>query len=215
MGGVFWKIQDYNSMSKRKIIIIASVFAIISLLGAGGFYVLRSKNVETPQQDVPVATQEKNYFEINDELAGVYFKIGKKFERMPAQKLQLKNLSFIYGFSAKDDASVGCFVSQTKREKEGQVTVGDLRDGVFSQLQKIDANAKIDAAKVIEVGENSNKGARLEMSYTEGEKTPMAQWEVVGITARTATFAFCTLPKAVLDLYQEDLNLFLDSVRIK
>jgi hypothetical protein len=199
-------------MSKRKIIIIASVFAAILLLGTGGFYFFKSK--PKPEEKAPVVV-EKNYFEINDELAGVYFKIGKKFERMPAQKLQLKNLSFIYGFSAKDDASVGCFVSQTKREKEGQVTVGDLRDGVFSQLQKIDANAKIDAAKVIEVGENSNKGARLEMSYTEGEKTPMAQWEVVGITAKTATFAFCTLPKAVLDLYQEEVELFLDSVRIK
>lgn len=215
MGGVFWKIQDYNPMSKRKIIIIASVFATILLLGAGGFYILKIKNVETPRRDVSATTQEKNYFEINDELAGVYFKIGKNFERMPARELQLKNPSFIYGFSAKDDVGVGCFISQTKREKEGQVTVGDLRDGVFSQLQKIDANAKIDAAKVIEVGENSNKGARLEMSYVEGEKTPMVQWEVVGITARTATFAFCTSPKAVLDLYQEDLNLFLDSVRIK
>jgi hypothetical protein len=212
MGGVFWKIQDYNSMSKSKIIISISVVVIILLLGAGGVYFFKSK--PKPEEKAPVAV-EKNYFEINDELAGVYFKIGKKFERMSAQKLQLKNLSFIYGFSAKDDASVGCFVSQTKREKEGQVTVGDLRDGVFSQLQKIDANAKIDAAEVVEVGENSNKGAKLKMSYTESDKTPMVQWEMVGITQETATFAFCALPKAVLDLYQEDVDLFLNSLRIK
>lgn len=215
MGGAFWKIQDYNSMSKPKIIIIASVFIIILLLGAGGFYVLKNKNRETPQRGVSTVAQEKNYFEINDESAGVYFKIGKKFERISAQQLQLKNPSFVYGFSAKDDSGVGCFIAQTKREKEGQVTVGNLRDGVFSQLQKIDASAKIDAAEVVEVGENSNKGAKLKMSYIENDKTPMAQWEVVGITQKTATFAFCTLPKAVLDLYQEEVELFLNSVKIK
>lgn len=198
-------------MSKPKIIISISLVLIILLLGAGGFYFFKSKS--KPGEKVPVVA-EKNYFEVNDESAGVYFKIGKKFERMPARELQLKNPSFIYGFSAKDDSNVGCFIAQTKREKEGQVTVGNLRDGVFLQLQKIDASAKIDAAEVIEVGENSNKGAKLKMSYAESDKTPMAQWEVVGITQKTATFAFCALPKAVLELYQDEVDLFLDTLRI-
>ncbi|MDO9231134.1 MAG: hypothetical protein Q7U36_01485 [bacterium] len=194
-------------MTRKKIILI--IIAIILLFG-GSFFAYRK--FFQKKEAVPV---EKNYFEINDEASGIYFRVGKKFERMPARDLQSKNPNFIYGFSAKDDASVNCFVSQTKREKEGQMTVGNLRDGVFLQLQKIDANAKIDSAEVIEIGENSNKGAKLEMSYTEGKKIPMLQWEVVGITAKTATFAFCTSPKAVLDLYKEDFNLFLDSVRIK
>jgi hypothetical protein len=89
-----------------------------------------------------------------------------------------------------------------------------LRDGVFSQLQKIDANARIDSAEIVDIGENSNKGAKLKMSYIEGEKIPMIQWETVGITNDRATFAFCAAPKAVIDLYREDFDLFLESVRI-
>ncbi|MFA6159499.1 MAG: hypothetical protein WC678_00205 [Parcubacteria group bacterium] len=197
-------------MNRKKIIGIGLAIFVILVLGA--FYFLKFQNKPVEKE---IKKQEKNYFEINDELIGVTFWVGKKFERISAQQLQLKNPSFVYGFSAKDDASVGCFVSQTKREREGQVTVGNLRDGVFSQLQKIDADAKIDSAEVIEIGENSNKGAKLEMSYTDGEKIPTLQWEVVGITAKIATFAFCTSPKAVLDLYKEDFNLFLDSVRIE
>lgn len=200
-------------MSKKNIFILISVIAII-LMGAGAFYwfKIKSNPVKTPQRDVSV---EKNYYEINDELAGVSFKIGKKFDRMPAQQLQIKNPSFIYGFLAKDDANINCFISQTQRENPGVVKVAELRDGVLEQLKKSNPDARLDEASIIEVGENNNKGAKLKMSYTEADKNLMIQWEVAGITEKKATFAFCSAPQAVLDLYQEDLDLFLDSVRIK
>lgn len=202
-------------MLKKNAIILIFIIAII-LLGAGAFYFLkfRNKPEETASSAVLAEEAGKNYFEINDESAGVYFKIGKKFDRMPASQLQKKNFSFIYGFYAKDDDSVACYISQTQREKPGAVKVSDLRDGVFEQVKKIYADAKLDSAEVAEVGENNNKGAKLKMSYTDAD-IPKLQWEVAGITDKTATFAFCEFPQAVIDLYQEDVNLFLDSIRLK
>ena len=145
--------------------------------------------------------------------AGVFF-VFQKFERMSARDLQVKNASFVYGFSASDDKTVACYISQTKREKPGGVMVSELRDGVFEQVKKTYPDTRLDAAEVVDVGENNNQGAKLKMSYTNAN-TPMLQWEVAGITDKVATFAFCELPAAVLDLYQEDINLFLDSIRLK
>lgn len=184
---------------------------MIILLGAGAFYFFKLKNKSAEK----IQTQgEKNYYEINDESAGVSFKIGKKFDRIPAQQLQIKNPSFVYGFLAKDDAGVSCFISQTKRENSGAVKVVQLRDGVLEQLKKSNPDAEISEAKIVDVGENNNKGAGIKMSYTENN-APMVQWEAVGITDKMATFALCNAPKAVIDLYKDDFDLFLDSVRIK
>lgn len=199
----------------KKTTITAIIFFCVLAASASAFYFLKSKNKLAEEARSNKIQQEKNYFEINDELAGVAFKIGKKFNRMSAQQLQVKNASFIYGFFAADDKTVACYISQTKREKEGQITVGKLRDGVFEQIKKIHDDAKIDSAEIIEIGESNNKGVKLKMSYTEVDKVPMFQWEVVGITNKTATFAFCELPQAVVELYKDDMNLFLDSVRIK
>ena len=198
-------------MDKKKIIILISVI-VIALLSISAFYFFKSRSQSAEKM---LAPEEKNYFLINDEFAGVSFKISKKFDRMLAQQLQIKNPSFVYGFLSRDDAKVNCFISQTQREAPGIVKVADLRDGVMEQLKKSNPDARMDEAIIIEIGENNNKGAKLKMSYTEAEKASMIQWEVAGITEKRATFAFCNAPQAVLDLYQEDLNLFLDSVRIK
>ena len=192
-----------------------AVFFCVLAAFVGGFYFLKSKSKLVEEARNNQIQSEKNYFEINDESAGVSFKISKKFERMPARELQVKNASFIYGFSASDDKTAACYISQTQRENSGVVKVADLRDGVFEQIKKIYADAKIDSAEVIDIGENNNKGAELKMSYTEADKVPMLQWETVGITNKTASFAFCSSPKAVIELYEDDFNLFLDSVRIK
>ena len=188
------------------------MIAVILLLGASGFWLVKFKNRSAEK---PQGSQEKNYFEINDELAGIYFKVGKKFDRMSANQLQTKNPNFIYGFSAKSDSSAACFISQTKRQQQGQITVGQLRDGVFEQMKRANPDAKIDEAKIIDTGENNNKGIKMKMSYADVDKTPMIQWETVGITDKLSTFAFCNCPRAVIELYQEEFELFLNSLRIK
>lgn len=200
-------------MQNKKIltIIIASLF--LAALIIGGFfaykYYFSQKNQKTAE-----APKEKNYFEINDESAGVSFKISKKFERMPARDLQIKNANFIYGFSASDDKTVACYISQTRRDKPGVVKVSELRDGVFAQMKKTFPDARLDSAEIMDIGENNNKGARLKISYTDGN-IPKFQWEAAGITDKTASFAFCEFPRAVIDLYKEDVNLFLDSIKLK
>ena len=197
-------------MSKKKITFLIIGLATIAIGGVLFYqeYFKKSSEKKTAQQ-----TQEKNYYEIDDELAGVSFKIGKKFERLPSQKLHVENPSFIYGFMAVDDKNVNCYISQTKRENQGVVKVMDLRDGVFEQVKKVYTDVKLDEAEVVEVGENNNKGAKLKMSYINGN-VHYIQWEVAGISQKMATFAFCEAPKAVLDLYRDDLELFLNSVRI-
>lgn len=210
------KIKTLFPMARKKTIVASVIIFCVLMAGAGAFYFLkfRNKPAEIASSAILAEEARKNYFEINDELTGIYFKIGKNFDRMPASQLQTKNFSFIYGFYAKDDDSVACYISQTQREKLGAVKVSDLRDGVFEQVKKIYADAKLDSAEVTEVGENNNKGARLKMNYTDAN-VPKFQWEVAGITDKTATFAFCEFPQAVIDLYREDVNLFLDSLRIK
>lgn len=203
-------------MGAKKNILPAIAVLVIAMLGVSVFWFWKMKNKPAEIASSAILAEEarKNYFEINDELAGVSFKIGKNFNRMPAQQLQMKNPNFIYGFFAKDDNSIACFISQTKREQGGQITVGKLRDGVLEQLKKSNPDANLDEAQIIDIGENNNKGAKLKMSYTEADKIPMIQWEIAGITDKTATFAFCASPKAVVELYEGDFNLFLDSVKI-
>lgn len=198
-------------MNRKKIIAMALVVFMVVALGVGAFYFLKIKS--KPDEKSPILA-EKNYFEINDEASGISFKISKKFERVPARDLQVKNTSFIYGFSALDDKTVVCYISQTQRDKPGIVTVANLRDGVFKQVQKTFADARLDSAEIADVGENNNKGARLKISYTDAN-IPKFQWEVAGITDKTTSFAFCEFPQAVIDLYERDVNLFLDSIKIR
>lgn len=201
-------------MKRKKIIIIISTIFVSVFLSGGGFWWYQ-KFQESGESDAKAETPvEKSYFEINDEVAGVYFKVSKNFDRMSARDLQVKNGSFIYGFSASDDKTVTCYISQTKREQPGVVKVSELRDGVFEQVKKTFSDAKLHTQEVVEVGENNNKGAKLKMSYTNAN-IPMLQWEVVGITSTVATFGFCELPAAVLDLYRSDIELFLDSLKVK
>ena len=106
----------------------------------------------------------KDYFEINDDLAGVYLRVGKNFERIPSVELQAKNPMFIYGFRAKSDKDAYCVVSQTKKVSNVEVKFSDVEDGIIEQLKKSATNVSVDAKKVVEVGENNN-GARLNLSY--------------------------------------------------
>lgn len=200
-------------MGKKKTIIIFTTIAIVALLGGGSFLTYQKffQKENIAKTEVPV---EKNYFEINDETAGIYFRISKNFDRMTAQELQMKSPVFIYGFKAKNDKTAYCIISQTKRDRPGIMKVIDLRDGVLDQVKKSYPDAVLDNSEIVSVGENNKLGPKLQMSYTDNS-VPKIQWEIVGITEKTATFAFCVAPKAVLDLYQDDFNLFLNSVRIK
>ncbi len=197
----------------KKTIIALVIFLGILLAGGGVFYFLKSKNKPVEKAETQ---PEKNYFEINDETIGVNFKISKHFKRMPSTELQAMNSGFLYGFSANDDSKVKCYISQTKRSQEGQVTLSFLRDGVFEQIKKNKPDANLDDAEIIEIGDNNNKGVKLKMSYSDANQNniPVIQWEITGITNKSATFAFCVSPKAVIDLYTEDFNLFLESLRI-
>lgn len=205
-------------MARKKTIIGLVIFLGILLAGGGVFYFLkfRNKSAEIASSAILAEEARKNYFEINDETIGVNFKISKQFKRMSSTDLQAMNAGFLYGFSANDDSKVKCYISQTKRPQEGQVALSFLRDGVFEQIKKNKQDANLDDAQIIEIGDN-NKGVKVKMSYSDANQNnmPVIQWEIAGITNKSATFAFCVSPKAVIDLYKEDIDLFLDSVRIK
>lgn len=197
---------------KRKYAIIAAVFFVLAAIIVGGFFYWKHNvNKIKPEEKI----QEKFFYEINDETIGVNFKIGKNFGRMSSNELQAMNSGFLYGFSIKDDSKAKCYVSQTKRSQGGQVALSFLRDGVFEQIKKNKQDANLDDAQIIDIGDD-NKGVKLKISYSDTNQNniPTVQWEVVGITQKTATFAFCSSPKAVIDLYKDDFNLFLDSLRI-
>jgi len=157
--------------------------------------------------------QEKNYFEINDDVLGVKFHLSKNFYHLTAQAVSVKNPDFIYGFSAKDDMDVYCVISQDKMEQPGAVKLEYLRDGVYNQIRKKYPDAKLESYEVVNLGW-SNNGVRLIVNYTDNAIT-MVQWEVAGINGESATFAFCNSPKTKLNLYKEDFNLFLDSIEVK
>ena len=204
-------VKIWFAFGEKKIIIIISVILVVAFLGAASF--LAYCKFFKKHDNQIIQQPEKNYFEINDEPSGVYFHISKNFDRMTAQELQLKNPVFIYGFSAKNDKSVYCVVSQTKRDKPGVMKVSDLGNGVLAQIKKSFPDASFESTDIAKVGDGNN-GAKIKINYTDN-KIPIIQQEIVGITDTTATFAFCIVPKAVVDLYQDDINLFLDSVRIK
>jgi len=105
-------------MQKKKILIYILIILIGLLLGAGGIWFWKMKNnkpAEIASSAILAKEARKNYFEINDETAGVFFRISKNFDRMTAQELQLKNPVFMYGFFSRSDKSSYCVISQTKR----------------------------------------------------------------------------------------------------
>jgi len=199
-------------MDKKKFIIIVVVFSIIGALMGESFFIYR-KFFKKEDAIKIVAATEKRYFEINDEAIGVQFYASKNFDRMSSQELQLKNPSFLYGFNARSDKNIYCTVSQTVREKPGIVKVSDLRDGVLSQIKKTYSDAKLESAEIVDVGENNNKGIKVGVGYTDNG-IAMIQQEVVGITNKTATFMFCVAPRSVINLYKDDFDLFLNSIKI-
>lgn len=209
-------------MDGKKIIAIACIFVMTPLLVVVGFFAYQKyhkadmSQQETGQQETKqqeAAQTEKNYFEINDELAGVNFKIPKNFERIPTDQLRVKNPNFIYGFSVNDNKALNCFVSQTAREKPGAIKISYLRDGILEQMRKTFPDAKLDSAEMLDLG-NKNMGVKFFFDYVDNE-APMLQMEVVGVTDKTATFAFCIVPAQAKDSYWDNLNLFLDSLQIK
>lgn len=197
-----------------KIFIVGSLILLIA--GGGFLYWGKIKNDNEQKKQEEDKPQKKNYYEIKDETIGVNFRISKRFERMSSTDLRAMNSGFLYGFSTDEDSLVKCYVSQTKRPQSGPVALSVLRDGVFGEIKKNKKDAILDDAQIVEVGEN-NKGAKLKMSFVDSNQgdIPVIQWEIVGITNSAATFAFCNSPKAVIDMYQADFDLFLDSVRIK
>ncbi len=210
--------QIPNPKAKYGIHIAISIFILLAVLAIGGFFVYKyyfsQKNEKTAE-----VSEEKNYFKISDEAAGVFFKVGKRFKRMSAERLRLQNPSFIYGFWAEDDNEVNCFVSQTERKEGGNIVLSKLRDGILEKLKETNPDVKLDEAEIIEIGKDeNNKGAKLKMSYSgekDGKKIGYVQWETAGITEKSTVFAFCSAPQAVIELYRDDLDLFLDSVKIR
>lgn len=207
-----------NFFIKRPILTTIVFLAVISIAVFGYHYwsvkvakVMEDQKKKTAENQ-PAET-EKDYFQVNDESLGVSFKISKNFDRVASADLQKKNPNFIYGFLAKDDKEISCIVSQTKREKPGTVKLSDLRDGVFEQIKKNYEEANLDQAEIVDVGEN-NKGAKLKMTYKHLDKQ-YVQWELVGVTDQRATFSFCVAPKAVEDLYKDNFDLFVNSLRIR
>lgn len=196
----------------KKIILIILSFLIIFALAIGAYFAYQ-KFFSKEKVIKNEKTTEKNYFEIEDETAGISFNVSKNFDRMTAQELQTKNAAFIYGFSAKNNKNIRCIVSQTAIEKKGVIKVADLRDGVLEQVRKSFTDVSLESAKIAIVGANNNKGAKLKINYTE-KSIAMTQWEVVGINEKKATFLFCVAPKDVVSSYQEDFDLFLDSLKI-
>lgn len=199
----------------KKPFVMAVFVALGALVIGGGFFAWQKHqdDVKSQQEAAKQAQERAKYFEINDEAAGVYFRVGKSFKRLTPAELQAKNPSFLYGFASESDKSVYCAVSQTKRTKGGGVKFSDIEQGVVDQLKKSAPDISVEDKMVVEVGEG-NKGARLDMGYKAGE-VPMLQWEVIGLTDASTTFAFCNFPKAVQDLYREDAELFLGNLRIR
>jgi hypothetical protein len=202
----------------RYFVMAGSLVAVLLIVGGGtAGYRLWNQSQEKKRSAAEAKKDNqsapKNFFEINDEAAGVFFKVGKSFRRMSSKELQAKNPNFLYGFASDIDKDAHCAVSQTKRSSGGGMRFADVEKGVLDQLKKHTPDVIVESREAVDVGDGK-QGARLNMAFTHNG-TPMLQQEVVALTDKNATFALCVFPKAVLDFYREDVNLFLGSLRVK
>jgi len=198
---------------------ILPVFGVLILclvaLMVTGLSLLKKVKSQPPKS----TNQENNnnpsgdVYQINDDSLGLYFSMDKSMERISQQELTQKNPYFVYGFKPKDVESVACYVSQTKRAKPGYVSPEYLKDGTFNEIKKASPDIKLDSWDKVKLGEI--EGARLNMTYKEGDKT-LKQIEIVGTTDVSATFAFCAAPESLYnDLYKNKFDTFLNSLKIK
>lgn len=199
---------------RRKITVTVIILIILAGLIWGGFYLWRGNKTNVIAREEKPSNKIKDYFEINDETVGVYFKIKNQFERMSITILQTINRDLLYGFSSKKDNKIACFLSQTKREKGGGVKLADAEKGILDEIRKKYPDIRVDFSSVVSVGEN-NKGAKFYMTYTDNDGKKWSQWEVFATTDKTATFAFCMAPEEIIDPYKDDFEIFLNSLRVK
>lgn len=177
---------------------------IISLLITGFYWY---KNHKTQKTD----TVNNNLYEIKDDSVGLSFKISKDFSRIGSSELKSVNPNAIYGFAYKDATDVTCYITQTKRTKEGVVSTKYLADGTYDQIKKNYPDTALDQWEEINIIDVT--AIKMAMTFSENDKK-FRQIEFVGTNNQATTFAFCKTPESVFNMYEDEINSFLDTIEI-
>ena len=186
------------------------IFSLITIFIIGfGYYYFPKKDSSADKDNTP----KIEAYNISDDSLGISFQIPKDFTRIDTNELKSKNPYFIYGFKPEGADDVACYVSQTKRTGEGDVTAQYLRNGAFSEIKKTYPDAQGLDSKEVNVGDNII-AVIFDAGYKENDKD-IIQRELVATTNTRTTFAFCTCPKSVLEMYEDKFNVFFNSFSIK
>jgi len=145
---------------------------------------------------------------VSDTPHGLSFNISKSFAAIPDKELASLNPGFLYGYRPSGDANTECVISQTKA---GNITAGQLRDGVFNEIKNNHTDANLDSSAIVQVG--VARGVSLQTSFTDGGLR-IKRVEVAAVGKTNITFAFCQSLAADSSRYYNDFTIFFSSLKL-
>jgi hypothetical protein len=188
--------------TKHRSLVLTSSIVAIGLIAFAGLAIIRM--APTKQN-----TASGSLFNtISDTRHGLSFNLSKSFAAIPDKELASLNPGFLYGYRPSGDANTECVISQAE---VGNITAGQLRDGVFNEIKNNHTDASLDSSAVVQVG--MARGISLQASFTDGGLR-IKRVEVAAVGKTNITFAFCQSLATDSSKYYNDFTTFFSSLKL-
>ncbi len=135
----------------------------------------------------------------------------RELKRLTAQQLATYNPSFIYMFTAKNNNSITCFISQTQHLKKGSVTKEELSAGLVRHLEEQFEKYTVQRKKQRGVG--TQEGIQIEATYRDNNRS-MKHIELITASSEKTTFVNCSAPVSEYNFYKPQFDTMVSSFKI-
>lgn len=200
-------------LSRKRRLVLAYFVVIPALLVVVGYMLFAKYRPLTSPTPTSSPSPTIASVEISDQSLGLAFSIDKTFTRLDTAAMQTENPTFLYDFRPADVANVSCVVSQTKRLQPGEVAIQDLVNGTVDQIKKSNPDVALLSWKNVAT-KGGVHGGWMELTFTDN-KIAVKRAEIVATTDTRTTFAFCTSPQSLFEVYRPTFESFLRSLSVQ
>lgn len=139
------------------------------------------------------------------------FTAPKGFKRLTAQQIATYNPSFVYVFTAPDNNSATCFVSQTPHFKKGLVRGEELLTGLIRYLEEQHEKYSVLSKEKHTAG--IQNAVQVAATYQENRRA-VKQTILATADKEKTTFVSCTAPLSEYNLYKSQFDTMVSSFKI-
>lgn len=188
--------------NKHRAFVLTSFIVAIGLIAFAGLAITRKAPTKQNTASQPL------FNTISDTPHGLSFSLSKSFAAIPEKELASLNPGFLYGYRPSADANTECVISQTEA---GNITAGELRDGVFNEIKNNHTDASLDSSAVVQVG--AARGVSLQTSFTDSGLN-IKRVEIAAVGNTKMTFAYCQSLATDSAKYYNDFTIFFSSLKL-